>query len=394
MTSAGIQPQTIRYGKYIFAKDFIGSLLRWHRVPSQRLMVEEFRQQYQEAFHFRSLKTPRSLEVFQYDAWTAEQELMPTELSAEKIPEAYVLVIPYGRVVGRHGTVDVPKVDTRLLEFEYPPKNLRGFAQQVSYGKLNPRYWKYVALNSFRQRFVPRLVRCPGRVAVLNRAGSHNYYHWCTEILPRLWMLIESGEQVDWYVLDCYATWQRESLAAMDIPLEKIIQPHATLHIEADELIVPSIESRQVMKQMATEIAGRLGVDVTNRNERGRYIFIERVNSRKLENSNEFFAWRRRYGFEDYQLEKMSLSDQIKLFSEAEIILGAHGAGLTNILYCHPGTQIVELLSQKNNRLCYPALSRMCGLRHVLIRARQSARRQDMIVPMQALEQVLTKATA
>jgi uncharacterized membrane-anchored protein len=103
-------------------------------------------------------------------------------------------------------------------------------------------------------------------------------------------MLIESGEQVDWYVLDCYATWQRESLAAMDIPLEKIIQPHATLHIEADELIVPSIESRQVMKQMATELAGRLGVDVTNHNERGRYIFIERANSRKPENSNKFFC--------------------------------------------------------------------------------------------------------
>ena len=103
MTSAGIQPQTIRYGKYIFAKDFIGSLLRWHRVPSQRLMVEEFWQQYQEAFYFRSLKTPQSLEFFQYDAWTAESELMPAELSAEEIPEAYVLVIPYGRVVGRHG---------------------------------------------------------------------------------------------------------------------------------------------------------------------------------------------------------------------------------------------------------------------------------------------------
>lgn len=356
MTSAGIQPQTIRYGKYIFAKDSIGSLRRWHRVPSQRLMVEEFRQQYQGKFDFRSLKTPRSLEVFQYDAWTAESELVPTELSAEKIPEAYILVIPYGRVVGRHGTVDVPTVDTRLLEFEYPPKNMQGFAQQVSYGKLNPRYWKYVVLNNFRQRFVPRLIRCPGRVAVLNRAGSHNYYHWCTEILPRLWMLIESGEQVDWYVLDCYATWQRESLAAMDIPLEKIIQPHATLHIEADELIVPSIESRQVIRQMATGLAGRLGVDVANRNKRGRYIFIERANSRKAKNSNEFFACRRRYGFEDYQLEKMSLSDQIKLFSEAEIILGAHGAGLTNILYCHPGTQIIELLSQRNNRLCYPAL--------------------------------------
>lgn len=124
------------------------------------------------------------------------------------------------------------------------------------------------------------------------------------------------------------------------------------------------------------------------------YIYIERVNSRKAKNSDEFSAWRRRYGFEDYQLEKMSLSDQIKVFSEAEIILGAHGAGLTNIIHCHPGTQVIELLSQRNNRLCYPAMSRMCGLRHVLIRAKQSGRRQGMIVPMQALEQVLTEATA
>ena len=102
------------------------------------------------------------------------------------------------------------------------------FAQSIRFGKLNPRFWKRVAMNSLRKQFVPRLSQCSGRVAVLNCDGSHNYFHWVAEVLPRLWTLLQRGEQADWYVADCYSYWQRASLAALGIQLERVIQPHST----------------------------------------------------------------------------------------------------------------------------------------------------------------------
>jgi capsular polysaccharide biosynthesis protein len=50
-----------------------------------------------------------------------------------------------------------------------------------------------------------------------------------------------------------------------------------------------------------------------------------------------------RYGFETVDLERMSLRDQIVIFQSAEFVVSPHGAGLANILFCEPGTRVVEL---------------------------------------------------
>lgn len=38
-------------------------------------------------------------------------------------------------------------------------------------------------------------------------------------------------------------------------------------------------------------------------------------------------------GFVAYTLEDMSFSDQVRLLSQAEMVVAAHGAGLTNIIF-------------------------------------------------------------
>jgi Glycosyltransferase 61 len=43
------------------------------------------------------------------------------------------------------------------------------------------------------------------------------------------------------------------------------------------------------------------------------------------------------------ELEKMSFSDQVRLFSRAQLVIGIHGAGLANMVFCRPGTTLVEV---------------------------------------------------
>jgi capsular polysaccharide biosynthesis protein len=40
-----------------------------------------------------------------------------------------------------------------------------------------------------------------------------------------------------------------------------------------------------------------------------------------------------RYNFEVYDAERLSLAEQMQLFSESRYIVGLHGAGLTNIIF-------------------------------------------------------------
>ena len=58
--------------------------------------------------------------------------------------------------------------------------------------------------------------------------------------------------------------------------------------------------------------------------------------------SNQVEKLLARYGFETVYLETMSISDQVRLFQTAEFIIGPHGAGLANLLFCEPGTKVIE----------------------------------------------------
>ena len=238
---------------------------------------------------------------------------------------------------------------------------------------------------------MPAVSRCSGRVAVLNCAGSHNYFHWIAEVLPRLWTLLQSGERADWYVADCYSHWQRASLAALGVQLDRVIQPHVTFNLEADELLVPSLQATQAIQPMAQELAKGLGGGQGVTGEQRRLVYIERVNSRRPVNTNEFSAWRRRHGFSDVHLEDMSCAEQVVLFQQAKLVLGAHGAGLTNIIHCKSGTPVVELMPSGLDRPCYPVLSQIFDLRHIMIHTPRAGRRHDIAVPISALDRMMEK---
>ena len=48
-------------------------------------------------------------------------------------------------------------------------------------------------------------------------------------------------------------------------------------------------------------------------------------------------------GFEIVHLEDMPIVAQMELFGNADYIVAAHGAGLANLLFCAPGTRVLEL---------------------------------------------------
>jgi hypothetical protein len=87
--------------------------------------------------------------------------------------------------------------------------------------------------------------------------------------------------------------------------------------------------------------------------------------SRKLINSDELLL--KLKGWETVVLEKLSIKEQMKTFAEATHILAAHGAGLTNLLWCRPGTKVIEI-QDKNmiHKKVYPLLAHNLGLDHKL----------------------------
>lgn len=73
-----------------------------------------------------------------------------------------------------------------------------------------------------------------------------------------------------------------------------------------------------------------------------RKVFLTRKR-RRFENQNELEAEAIKYGFEIIDTEGMSLTEQIRTFSEARCVVSNHGAGLTNLVFAHAGISVVEL---------------------------------------------------
>ncbi len=93
-----------------------------------------------------------------------------------------------------------------------------------------------------------------------------------------------------------------------------------------------------------------------------RKIFLTRSKrtGRNLINIDEVEAFMQKNSIEVVETEDMSIQEQVKLFSEASLIIGIHGAGLTNIIFAHNNNpKIIEIIPENRIACQYYWISTM-----------------------------------
>jgi capsular polysaccharide biosynthesis protein len=96
-------------------------------------------------------------------------------------------------------------------------------------------------------------------------------------------------------------------------------------------------------------------------------VYVSRAaDSRALHEEVEVERWLEGMGYAVLRGDSIPpWADQIRLFRDAGIVVGPHGAGLSNMIFCRPGTLIVELLSAGGDRpSCFELLAETCGHRY------------------------------
>lgn len=78
---------------------------------------------------------------------------------------------------------------------------------------------------------------------------------------------------------------------------------------------------------------------------KGKRVYISRNDAaiRRVKNEKEVDESLARRGFETFQPGRMPFRDQVALFHSADIIVSPHGAGLANLMFCRPGTRMLEI---------------------------------------------------
>ena len=76
-------------------------------------------------------------------------------------------------------------------------------------------------------------------------------------------------------------------------------------------------------------------------------IYIDRSDSLfnhcKIINSEQLWNLLKKHGFRKLKLTEINFKNQVGLFNFADIIIGAHGAGLSNIIFSKPGSRVIEI---------------------------------------------------
>jgi hypothetical protein len=175
---------------------------------------------------------------------------------------------------------------------------------------------------------------------------SEGHFHWFTEVVPKL---LSAGERAKDFVLllpdkPYIRKIALDSLHLLGLDFQDVVLMKEAEFYKVKNLYFisriagPGLLHDEIMKA----IRGRLVAGEPD-GRRRIYISRNRARFRKVLNEDELSARLRDYGFETFFGEEVSLSEQIELFSASEILLGIHGAGLTNSIFMRPGSRIIEL---------------------------------------------------
>ncbi|MBI1247289.1 DUF563 domain-containing protein [bacterium] len=203
-------------------------------------------------------------------------------------------------------------------------------------------------MGSESDRFIPGCRQVSGRLLVFaSGVAQRNYYHWVVEMLPQMRLFDQPDTAFDYLAVPQRKSFVRESLELMGVDPAKIIPLQRLTHLRADQLLVPSPASPYSHPSGVKFLREKMRSapwSHFDREDRERiYISRKRRGSRRLIEENQLLELLQPLGFRPVLLEEMSVQEQIQLFQRAEAVVGPHGAGFTNTIFCRPGTVVMEI---------------------------------------------------
>lgn len=233
----------------------------------------------------------------------------------------------------------------------------------------------------------------PGPLAVVIAPGGNTYFHWLIDVLPRFHLLRQGcgqGEFPPWEAIQGFVVngyhqpFQQQTLDLLGIDRDRCVDGTAHPHWQADRLLVPSLPRHgtcaiapwvfQFLRQtfLLSPTTPPSPRETVNPGSCPQRLYISRGSARRRRVLNEadLITLLQRWDFEVVQLEHLSFQDQVARFAAAQWVVAPHGAGLTNLVFCAPGTQVLEIYSPHYVSVSYWNICSQVGLNYTYLFSR------------------------
>ena len=208
-------------------------------------------------------------------------------------------------------------------------------------------------------------------MVLMSDIGDGNYCHWLLDELPRV-ALIRDRPDVRVIMAAIPAPWRRETLRLLGIGDDRVVElgPHEAAR--ADTLLVPSCtrDMQHVAHKGAhwvtdylrdclglAALARQPAPEPDLRYATRLYVGRDDTPSRRLLNEADLMRVLEPAGFVSVTMGGRSVAEQIALFARAEMIVALHGASLANIVFCAPGTRLVEIFTHNHSTPAYAIMA-------------------------------------
>jgi len=206
---------------------------------------------------------------------------------------------------------------------------------------------KFVIKNHFLRKkiFVEKPV-----LWCLNNYATGGFYHWLSEVLPRLWVAKEHLPQCMLALPDYFLErWPfiRETLQAFGSPEILVIDSRRLYH--AETIILPTQTGGacnyhfKPIQEVAKTLKAHFGLPSFKLDTSKIYISRKHSKHRKVTNEEEILPLLAKNDFKVIYFEHLDFQAQINICMNATHLIGIHGAGLTNSMFLSPKSRMLEM---------------------------------------------------
>ncbi len=192
---------------------------------------------------------------------------------------------------------------------------------------------------------------------------SNGYFHWLLDALPRLNEFSTNNSHINIILPQQFDNQEyiKQSLGTLGFKNVKFMHSEKIylfrkLYFQTHVAPTGNYNEQNLLILRKTLIKN-INSDILNLNERI-YISRSKANRRKIINEQELIPILKKYKFKIVNFEDFSWLQQTSICSNAKIMIGLHGAGLTNMLFMPENSKILELRRKddaQNN--CYFSLA-------------------------------------
>lgn len=192
-------------------------------------------------------------------------------------------------------------------------------------------------------------------------ASGGNYFHWLLDVIPRFYLLKCAGIDINKFDHILFnannKSFQREFIRRLELPENRILTLNevsvvrtkygcATSRPLFRNGIPPKWSVAYLRDLFASEIS-------TEKSDRRIFILRENSGKRFLVDQDKIMVKLAELGFEGVRPENYTVAEQARLFASAEVVIGVHGAGLTNLVFSRPQCKVLEILPADSKLGCY-----------------------------------------